>query len=50
MGDRAGVQKPPTTYDVAREAVIKGATPKAGAALIVPTHLIERGSAGPARR
>ncbi len=31
-------------------AVIKGATPKAGAALIVPTHLIERGSAGPARR
>ena len=30
-------------------AVIKGAQPKAGTALMVPTHLIERGSAGPAR-
>ena len=30
-------------------AVIRGAQPKAGSALMVPTHLIERGSAGPAR-
>lgn len=31
-------------------AVIKGAQPKAGQALVVPTHLVERESAGPARR
>ncbi|SDO88039.1 transcriptional regulator, LacI family [Nakamurella panacisegetis] len=30
-------------------AVINGAQPRAGGALVVPTHLIERGSAGPAR-
>ncbi|MET3805621.1 LacI family transcriptional regulator [Nakamurella sp. UYEF19] len=30
-------------------AVIRGAKPIAGTALMVPTHLIERGSAGPAR-
>ena len=30
-------------------AVIKGAQPKAGAAFVVPTHLVERESAGPAR-
>jgi LacI family repressor for deo operon, udp, cdd, tsx, nupC, and nupG len=30
-------------------AIIKGAQPKAGTALMVPTHLIQRGSAGPAR-
>ena len=31
-------------------AIIKGAQPKAGEALVVPTHLVERESAGPARR
>jgi len=30
-------------------AVIKGAQPKAGKAFVVPTHLVERESAGPAR-
>jgi LacI family transcriptional regulator len=30
-------------------AIIKGATPTAGEAFVVPTHLVQRDSAGPAR-